>query len=78
MVAVDTISPDRARAMRPDDWDDYPLHRALLPEGVLIAEHLYLEDVAGAGRDLEVMGFPLKIQGGDGAPARFVARELSV
>jgi arylformamidase len=74
MVAVDTISPDRARAMRPDGWDDYPLHRALLPEGVLIAEHLYLEDVADAGRSLEVTGFPLKLQGGDGAPARFVAR----
>jgi kynurenine formamidase len=75
MVAVDTISPDRARAMRPEDWDDYPLHRALLPEGILIAEHLYLEEVADAGRDLEVMGFPLKLQDGDGAPVRFVARE---
>lgn len=77
MLAVDTISPDRPRAMRPDDWDDYPLHRALLPEGVLIAEHLYLEDVADAGRDLEVTGFPLKLREGDGAPARFVARERS-
>jgi len=71
MLAVDTISPDRPRAIRPDDWDAYPHHRTLLPEGVLIAEHLYLEAVTGR---LEVFGFPLNLRGGDGAPARFVAR----
>lgn len=73
LLAVDSISPDRPRAMRPDDWDAYPHHRTLLPNDVIIAEHLYLEDVV-AGR-LEVFGFPLKLRGGDGAPARFVARE---
>jgi len=78
MLAVDSLSPDQPRAIRPDDWDAYPHHRALLPEGVLIAENLYLEAVADAGRSLEVMGFPLKLRGGDGAPARFVARERSV
>jgi kynurenine formamidase len=71
LLAVDTISPDRPRATRPDDWDAYPHHRTLLPEGVLIAEHLYLEEVEGR---LEVFGFPLKLRGGDGAPVRFVAR----
>jgi kynurenine formamidase len=90
LLAVDTISPDRPRAMRPDEWDAYPHHRTLLPEGVLIAEHLYLEEVAGgearsasdgaSGHDvpasrLEVFGFPMKLQDGDGAPVRFVARE---
>lgn len=90
LLAVDTISPDRPRAMRPDDWNAYPHHRTLLPEDVLIAEHLYLEELAAAvaepknqdgGHDpgnqtspLEVFGFPIKLQGGDGAPARFVAR----
>ncbi|TSD09131.1 hypothetical protein DP107_16885 [Haloglomus irregulare] len=77
MLAVDTISPDRPRAIRPDGWSDYPHHRTLLPEGVLIAEHLYLEEVANAGRGLEVMCFPLKLQDGDGAPARFVAQAQS-
>lgn len=77
MLAVDSISPDRPRAMRPDDWNDYPCHRTLLPEGILIAEHLYLEEVADARRKLEVMGFPLKLRDGDGAPARFVAQEQS-
>lgn len=72
LLAVDTISPDRPRAMRPDDWDAYPHHRTLLPEGVLIAEHLNLEAVAG--ERVEIVGFPLKFRGGDGAPARFVAR----
>jgi len=76
LLAVDTISPDRPRAMRPEEWDDYPLHRTLLPEGVLIAEHLYLEEVVThEGGDLELFGFPMKLQGGDGAPVRFVARE---
>lgn len=72
LLAVDSISPDRPRAMRPDDWDDYPLHRTLLPAGIPIAEHLYLEKVAG--ERLEVFGFPLKLRDGDGAPARFVGR----
>jgi len=73
LLATDTISPDRPRAMRPDGWDEYPIHRTLLPEGVLIAEHLYLEAVAG--RRLDVFGFPLKLRGGDGAPIRVGARE---
>lgn len=72
LLAVDTISPDRPRAMRPPDWDDYPLHRTLLSEGVLIAEHLDLRPVAG--ERVTAVGFPLKLRGGDGAPARFAAR----
>lgn len=74
LLGVDTISPDRPRAMRPDGWDAYPLHRTLLPAGVLIAEHLFLEEVAG--ERVEVVGFPIELRGGDGAPARFVARRI--
>jgi len=73
LLAVDTPSPDRPRAMRPDDWDAYPVHRTLLPEGVPIAEHLSIP-AALAGTRPEVFGFPLRLRGGDGAPARFVAR----
>lgn len=73
LLGVDTISPDRSRAMRPDDWDAYPHHRTLLPADVLIMEHLYLEAVAG--KRLEIVAFPLKLQGGDGAPVRVGARE---
>lgn len=73
LLAVDTPSPDRPRAMRPDDWDAYPVHRALLAEGVPIAEHLHVP-ASLAGTRPEVFGFPLRVRGGDGAPARFVAR----
>lgn len=73
LLGVDTISPDRPRAMRPDNWDAYPHHRTLLPADVLIMEHLYLEAVAG--QRLEIVAFPLKLQDGDGAPVRVGARE---
>lgn len=72
LLGVDTPSPDRPRAMRPDDWDAYPIHRRLLSAGVPIAEHLSLEDVAG--ERLEVVGFPVKLKGGDGAPIRMAGR----
>ncbi|MFB6170485.1 MAG: cyclase family protein [Haloarculaceae archaeon] len=72
LLGVDTISPDRPRALRPEGWDEYPIHYGLLENDVLIAEHLDLEAVAG--ERLEVFGFPIKLDGGDGAPARFVAR----
>lgn len=74
LLGVDAPSPDRPRAMRPEDWDAYPLHRTLLSAGVPIAEHLSLEDVAG--ERLEVVGFPIKLAGGDGAPIRMGARRL--
>jgi kynurenine formamidase len=73
LLGVDTRSPDRPRAMRPDDWDAYPVHRRLLPAGVLIAENLRLP-ASLAGERVEVFGFPVNVRGGDGAPARFVVR----
>jgi len=73
LLAVDTPSPDRPREMRPEGWDAYPIHRALLPAGVPIAEHLRVP-AALSGTRVEVFGFPLRLRGGDGAPARFVAR----
>ncbi len=74
LLGVDTISPDRPRAMRPEGWDDYPIHRTLLPAEALIVEHLDLEAVAG--QRLELVGFPLKVAGGDGSPIRMAARAL--
>lgn len=74
LLGVDTFSPDRPRAMRPADWEAYPIHRTLLSAGVPIAEGLYLEDVAGDR--LEVVGFPVKLAGGDGAPIRMAGRAL--
>lgn len=72
-VAIDTITPDLPGPYREPDWTDFPVHRILLGEDVLIAEH-----VGGlaplAGERLEVFAFPLKIRGGDGAQARILAR----
>jgi len=73
MLAVDTPSPDRPREMRPDDWDEYPIHRTLLPAEVLIAEHLRIPATL-SGTRVEVRAFPLAFRGGDGAPVRFVVR----
>lgn len=74
LVGVDTITPDLPSPFREDGWDDYPVHRELLGNDVLIAEHVGgLGEVAG--QRLEIYAFPLKIRNGDGAQARFVARE---
>lgn len=73
MVALDTITPDIPSPFREEGWDDYPVHRTLLENDVLIAEHLGGLD-AVAGERLEVYAFPLKIRDGDGAQARFVGR----
>lgn len=75
LLGTDTLSPDRPRARRPDGWAAYPIHRQLLAEGILIAEHLGSLD-AVAGERLEIYGFPIKSED-DGAPARFVARTRS-
>lgn len=74
LIAVDNITPDIPGPHRPEGWMEFPVHRTLLGEGVLIAEHL--RNLAPhTGQRMEVQGFPTKIKGGDGAPARFVARE---
>lgn len=73
LIATDTITPDLPGPIRPDDYEEFPVHRTLLGEEILIAEHLTnLEPLTGDR--LEVFAFPLKIEGGDGAQARFVAR----
>ncbi|MEM1597669.1 MAG: cyclase family protein [Pyrobaculum sp.] len=62
-VAVDAPSPDHA---------PFEVHKALLPREVLIYENL-----TGLGKVVgkvgKFYGFPIKIAGGSGAPARVVA-----
>jgi kynurenine formamidase len=74
LVALDAFSPDRPSAYQPDGWDEYPIHRELLGNGVLIAENVCSLDRI-ADRRVTVSAFPVKIRDGDGAQARFVARE---
>lgn len=70
-IAVDT-QVEHAPAARPPDPSDSPVHRILLGAGILIIEHLInLDQLPASGFDL--LAFPIKLQGADGAPARVVA-----
>jgi kynurenine formamidase len=71
LVGLDTVTPDMPPHRRPAEGFGFPVHRTLLGNGVLVMEHLYLEEVAGERFDLFVGS--LKIQDADGAPARVLA-----
>ncbi len=74
MIALDVPTPDLPVAKRPPSFD-YPIHRRLLSHGVMIAEHLTnLSSLRGM--EVEVFCGALNIEGGDGAPARIVARPV--
>jgi len=74
LLAVDFGTPEAAPEERWDGWH-WPVHHTLLPYGVLIAEHLCRPRPL-AGQRVEAMFLPLNLEGGDGAPARVVARTL--
>ena len=67
LVGVDTLS------IEPPS-DDYPVHRLLLGASVIIVEGLDLS-AAAPGR-YQLACLPLRIAGGDGAPARAVLLPL--
>ncbi len=73
MVGVDFFSADLPVPLRPPGFD-WPVHHRLLGAGVLIAENLANLTRIG-GRRLTIGAFPLKIRGGDGAPARIFGLE---
>jgi kynurenine formamidase len=75
LLGVDIPTPDQALARRKPDFD-YPVHRTLLGNGVLIAEHLTGLDPLN-GKSVEIACFGLNIVGGDGSPTRIVAREIA-
>lgn len=70
LIGLDTVTPDMPGHLRPEGFG-FPVHHLLLGNGVLIAENLYLEEVAG--RRCTLIVGSLKIDGGDGAPARVLA-----
>lgn len=70
LVGVDTITPELPGHLRPAGFD-FPIHHILLGSGVLIIEHLFLEEVVGQSFELFVGS--LKIANGDGSPARVLA-----
>jgi arylformamidase len=65
LVGVDSLSVERLEG-------DGKVHRILLQGGAVILEGLNLAAV-GAG-EYELICLPLKILGGDGAPARVILR----
>ena len=74
LLAVDTPTPELPLDKRPQGFD-WPVHHVLLREGVLISEHV-MSARALAGRRVEFLFLPLNIVGGDGAPARVLARPI--
>jgi kynurenine formamidase len=74
LVAMDTLSPDEPRELRTGD-DPYPVHRRLLGARIPVVENL-ADPSELVGERVEVICLPLKLRGGDGAPARVVARRV--
>ena len=70
LVGFDLTTPEVPGHLRPEGFD-FPVHKILLGAGVLIMEHLYLEEVAD--QRVELFVGALKVAGGDGAPARVLA-----
>jgi arylformamidase len=66
LVGFDYLSIDRFGDT------SYPAHRALLGAGVVVVEGLDLSEVAPGEYDMTCL--PLRVGGGDGAPARVVLR----
>ena len=71
MFGIDCITVDLPTPLRPKGFD-YPVHRILLGNDVLIAENVaHLEELVG--KKSRILAFPLKIKGSDAAHARIVA-----
>src|SRR5262245_49553497 len=69
LVGIDYLSIEKFGSV------DYPAHRALLGAGVVIVEGLDLSDVEPG--EYEMACLPLRVAGGDGAPARVLLRTRS-
>jgi len=69
MVGLDLITVDVAVKRRSDGFD-YPVHRALLGNEVLIIENM--ADVGRHAGRARIHALPLRYEGRDGAPARVV------
>ena len=55
---------------------NHPVHKALLSAGIVIVEGLYLANIPAGSYEFTCL--PLKIVGGDGAPARAILIKSSV
>jgi len=66
LVGFDYLSVDRHGSV------DFPTHAALLGAGVVLVEGLDLSEVEPGEYDMTCL--PLRVAGGDGAPARVILR----
>jgi arylformamidase len=74
LLAVDFATPDLVYHRRKPGFD-WPVHRALLSNGILVCEHLR-GHAALAGRRAEFIFAALNVTACDGAPARVMARAI--
>ena len=75
LLGVDFATPDLNVSRRPAGFT-WPVHLALLGQGVLVAEHLTnLGELAN--KRAEIIFGALNIEGADGAPARVLARPVA-
>ncbi|GBC97410.1 Kynurenine formamidase [bacterium HR16] len=69
LVGIDYLSVEQFRAPQP------LIHRTLLGAGVIVVEGLNLRALEPGW--VRFICLPLRVEGGDGAPARAVAREMA-
>ena len=74
LVGVDYLSVEGFHAEQAYGLGHAPTHHRLMDAGVHIVEGLYLHGIRPG--KYELICLPLKITGGDGAPARVVLRDL--
>ncbi len=75
-VGVDFVSPDLAFPKRGEGFD-WPVHKTLLSNGILIAENIANLQSLNEGH-VEVVAGALNIHGADGSPARVTARPIEM
>jgi kynurenine formamidase len=75
LFGIDCITVDLPTPLRPKGFD-FPVHKMLLGNGVLIAENVTnLEEIVG--KKIRILALPLKIKGSDAGHARIVAEILN-
>jgi len=71
MIGVDTLTPEIPYHMRKEGFD-YPIHKILLSNDILIIENLNLSQLNGMNK-IWITAFPIPILGCEAAPCRVVA-----
>jgi len=75
MFGIDCITVDLPTPLRPKGFD-FPVHRTLLGNNVLIAENV-TNLASVVGKRTRIMALPLRVKGSDAGHARIVAEVLN-